>query len=222
MIPVTLTQPPPHYEADVKNKGAAFLRSNPRPKASDWLSHSYWRAIHNDLYSAHNGICMYSASWSPRSARGLQADGQTSVDHFVPKSVDSRLAYDWNNFRLARARLNTRKDDFQDVLDPCAISPDLFAIDFIRFFVAPAAGIRGAMRNRVEATINRLQLNRDPEYVDERLRVIGRYTLGRMAFQLILERYPFIAYEMTRQQFDTKYLPLLKPRFSSPAFASRF
>ena len=52
------------------------------------------------------------------------------VDHFYPKSVRPDMAYEWSNFRLASLKLNCRKREFQDVLDPFTIEPGWFCLSF--------------------------------------------------------------------------------------------
>src|SRR5438445_249106 len=94
---------PARYATRVHARGARFLARTPNPSRMEWRKHAYWREIHYDLYNLHNGICMYSASWSARTPASARVD-HTSIDHFVPKSVDPHRAYEWANFRLCRAR----------------------------------------------------------------------------------------------------------------------
>src|SRR5690242_18851860 len=112
MIRVTLPDPPPNYQTEVRQPGLRFLAVNSNPTNAEWGKHRYWQSTHQYLYDGHNGVCVYSASWTPRPRqRGVD---HTSIDHFVPKSVRPRLAYEWSNFRMVRSKLNNRKDSFQD------------------------------------------------------------------------------------------------------------
>jgi hypothetical protein len=65
-------------------------------------------------------------------------------------------------------------------------------------------------RKKVKATIDRLELNSDADYVDERIEVVRGYCTGVIPFQTVETRYPFIAYQMLSQNFDSD----LKGRFS--------
>jgi len=202
MIRVTLPLPPAHYKADVKDPGEAFIRAVPRPTAEQWDSHRFWQLIHQDLYDGLKGICCYCASWSPRRSRG---DDHTSIDHFIPKGKVPGLAYAWSNFRLCRERLNNRKKGHFDVLDPCGIQNDVFVIDFATFRVEPRGTLPQQVARRVTETIERLGLNSDRDYVNERSRIVRAYSLDQITANYVNERYPFIGQQMASQNFDANF-----------------
>jgi hypothetical protein len=205
MIPVVLPAPPAHYQTKVRQPGLAFLAVTPNPTSNEWNQHRYWQEIHQDLYRWHKGVCVYSASWTPHPRhRGVD---HTSIDHFVPKSKNRPLAYEWSNFRMVRSKLNNRKDNFEDVLDPCALQPGWFRLNFTTFFLEPATALPARAQRQVASTIQRLLLNGDPAYVNERARVIYRYAGGKMTFADIQKLYPFIAAEMQAQNFDVLFKP---------------
>lgn len=213
MIRVTLPRAPAHYFPLVKTPGEAFLKITPSPAAAEWQANRYWRAIHDDLYAGHNGICVYSASWTPRRRASGLID-YTSIDHYVPKAADPSKAYEWGNFRLCRSRLNHNKDQHRDVLDPCAITDGWFVLDFTTFLIRPAAGLESGIEAAVRSTIARLRLNADNDYVNERIAVVRDYTLKRIAFTDVSAKYPFIAQQMTNQNFDTSFKPRLVAFFA--------
>lgn len=64
---------------------------------------------------------------------------------------------------------------------------------------------------RVEATIDRLQLNADTDYVNERIGAVREYSLGKVTLARLQSKYPFIADQMQRQDFDSVF----KHRFES-------
>jgi hypothetical protein len=205
MIPVDLPAPPAHYQTRVRQPGLAFLAVTPNPTSDEWNQHRYWQHIHEDLYNWHKGVCVYCASWTPRPRhRGVD---HTSIDHFVPKSRNRLLAYEWSNFRLVRSKLNNRKDNFEDVLDPCALQLGWFRLNFTTFNLEPDAALPANARRQVAATIQRLLLNRDLGYVNERARVIYKYAAGKMTFADVQKLYPFIASEMTAKNFDVIVRP---------------
>ncbi len=205
MIPVTLPAPPAHYVTRVRQPGMLFLAATPNPTSAEWNQHRYWQNIHEDLYRWHKGVCVYCASWTPHPRR--RGVDHTSIDHFVPKSKNLPLAYEWSNFRMVRSKLNNRKDYFEDVLDPCTLQPGWFRLDFTTFFLEPDAALPAKAQSQVAATIQRLLLNGDSAYVNERARVIYRYTAGRITFADIQRLYPFIASEMQAKNFDVVYKP---------------
>ncbi len=211
MIKVALAPPPPNYEVDVKLPGLAFLKITPRPSKKDWDQHNYWSKIHDYLYNQHSGICAYCALWSPRRP---YAQKSSSVDHFKPKKHYPKLAYDWTNYRLSRVRLNTRKLDFQDIIDPCIIDSDWFHLDFATFLIRPSPRVTDVtIRTRIDSTIARLQLNLDNDYVTERISIIAQYCLDKLSFNILSSKYPFIAFQMSIQNFDQQYKEKLKLHF---------
>ena len=122
-------------------------------------------------------------------------------------------AYEWNNFRLCRSRLNQRKDHHTDVLDPFVLPPGWFNLNFRTFLLLPSPTLAAPDRKRVQDTIDRLQLNTDNDYVNERIGVIRQYCLGKATFTQLLSTYPFIAAEMQTQNFDTNFLPRMTALF---------
>jgi len=207
MIPVFLPIPSAHYQTKVRQPGLAFLAATPNPTSDEWSRHRYWQNIHRELYKWHRGVCVYCASWTPHPRQG-RID-HTSIDHFVPKSKNPPLAYEWSNFRMVRAKLNNRKDNFQDVLDPCTLQPGWFRLNFTTFFLEADAGLPMKDKRQVVATIQRLLLNGDSAYVNERARVIYRYAAGKITFAEIQRLYPFIASEMQAKNFDVVYKPIV-------------
>jgi uncharacterized protein (TIGR02646 family) len=208
VITVTMQNAPSRYAAIVQARGARFLAQTPHPSPKEWKRHAYWRSIHDDLYNLYGGICMYCASWSARTPIGSKVD-HTSVDHFVPKSVAPQRAYEWTNFRLCRSRLNHRKANFQDVLDPFLVRTEWFTLQFTTFLIVPTPGLASTITTQVQATISRLQLNMDTDYVNERVAVVREYSLNKVTFPTLRSKYPFIADQMERQSFDR----LFKTRF---------
>jgi hypothetical protein len=207
MIPITLPAPPAHYQTSVRQPGLTFLAATPNPTPKEWNKHRYWQNIHEDLYKWHRGVCVYSASWTPHP-RHRRVD-HTSIDHFVPKSKNRPLAYEWTNFRMVRSKLNNRKDSFEDVLDPCTLQPGWFRLNFTTFFLEPNATLPARDQRQVVTTIQRLLLNGDPAYVNERARVIYRYSADKMTFADVQRLYPFIAVEMQAQDFDAVFKPFI-------------
>lgn len=106
-----------------------------------------------DLYS---GICAYSCfDIDP-------VTGAASVDHFVPKSLDWRLVYEWSNYRLASARMNSRKRDFTDVVDPFGPIADWFHIEPVGYQLFPNPALQPEQVHQVLATIKRLDSMKKP------------------------------------------------------------
>lgn len=191
MIPITQQPEPTDFERKVRSKGIAFLQTVPRPKI--WDKREYWRESLRDLSGAYNQVCAYSAQWIP------SIEGSPTVDHFIPKSVKPELAYEWSNFRLSCLKMNARKRDFQDVLDPFQIAPGWFILDFPSLLIKANPDLDEGVKNQVRSTIKRLKLNDDDDCVKHRQDWLMRYCEGKINFDFLKETAPFIAYELERQ-----------------------
>lgn len=213
LIKIQAYSPPPHYEEMVRRKGLQYLTRNPRPSSADFSRHAYWSEIHNELYSLHSGICAYSASWTPRVRNAFSHN--TSIDHFIPKTLEPHLAYEWENFRLCRARLNANKGDRLDVMDPLYIRDGWFTVDFLTFLMRPLATAPDFVKTHVTSTIDCLRLN-DNEYVEERIEVIRGYSCDQIPIDWLRMRYPFLANEILRQDFDTHFKEQMRSFFLDP------
>jgi hypothetical protein len=108
-----------------------------------------------------------------------------------------------------------RKASYRDVLDPFTIAPRWFNLNFRTFLLEPNSALSAVDRARVVATIDRLELNADNDYVNERIGAIREYCLGRATFPQLLSRYPFVAGEMRAQDFDTNYLARMRAFFTA-------
>jgi len=121
------------------------------------------------------------------------------VDHFIPKSEEPKLAYEWDNFRLACLKLNARKGKSLDVIDPFALPPDSFILDFPSLLIKPHPHLLEPLKARVIKTIDQLQLNQDDKCVEGRLEWLKPYCEEEHTFQHLQKKAPFIAYELKRQ-----------------------
>ncbi|MEP0800111.1 hypothetical protein [Funiculus sociatus] len=192
MIPVRQQPEPTDFESRVRAKGVAFLQKASRPQA--WENREYWRDSLKDLYRAYDEVCAYSAQWIPR------IEGSPTVDHFIPKSVRPELAYEWSNFRLSCLKMNARKRDFQDVLDPFQIQPDWFILDFPSLIIKANPELEESIKSQVKSTIKRLKLNDDDDCVKHRQDWLMCYCKKQFPFDFLKKTAPFIAYELERQK----------------------
>src|SRR6185436_2770195 len=162
------------------------------PVPTTWRNREYWTAAIPDLRAAYNATCCYSAEWIP------PLTGNSSVDHFHPRSVRPDLAYEWSNFRLAAARLNARKGATEGILDPFTIGDEWFAIDFPSLLVRAGSALPPQFRAAFDLTVATLRLN-DEISVESRMRWLRAYCEYRMTFDYLMESAPFLARELQRQ-----------------------
>ena len=214
MIRVAQILPTAFYEIKVRIPGEEFLASNPEPTRADFNRNDYWKEIHDEMYDAYAGICMYCASWTPRTPRGASLQ-QTSIDHFLPKSKYPALAYDWSNFRLCRSDINARKGRDVLVPDPLGIRNAWFVIDFTTWRVGPSGSAPIYIKNRIRTAFVILGLNEDP-YIEERETVAAIYVHRPLERDQLSVLYPFLISELTRQSTGTTLLDDLRDLLPVP------
>ena|SRR6185436_1286636 len=190
MIPVTAAPEPAGFDATVRQRGLRFLAKTPAPVS--WRYREYWTAAIPDLRSAYSSTCCYSAEWIP------SVTGNSSVDHFVPRTARPDLAYEWSNFRLAAARMNSRKGSKQGILDPFTIGDEWFALDFPSLLVKRGGALPVQFQAAFYLTVATLHLN-DELSVESRMRWLRGYCEYRYTFDYLMESAPFVARELERQ-----------------------
>jgi hypothetical protein len=163
----------------------------PRPRGKQWKNKEYWRRAIPDMVLAYKSICAYSSLW-------IKPDTPT-IDHYISRDEDANQAYDWENFRLARWRINTRKGTHKNVLDPFAIGEDWFELDFTTFGIKPNPQLDKSEKEAVAKTIERLDLDNN-DYRDARE---AWFNFFNHDISKLEEKAPFIVSEMKRQGYVT-------------------
>ena len=158
MIHVVPQPEPASFDRNVRQKGLAWLQkkgialNQPLPPGVN--IHSYWgKECLDELYSTYGGHCAYLAVFIERVV------GSPTVDHFIPKSQRVDLAYEWANYRLACSRMNSRKGNYSDVLDPFEIETGWVHLELITGHIYPSEELPPLRKEAVQATINRLRLD---------------------------------------------------------------
>jgi hypothetical protein len=197
MIPINQQPEPPNFSRDVRTPGQAFLGRLPTPTIPEIRKENYWRHCHDDLHRLYAGICAYSAQWTLRAKRPVSVE-HSSVDHYIPISINPGLAYEWDNYRLARARMNHNKANSTCVVDPFTVQHDWFTINFRTFLIRPNDDLPTHLEQQIEDSITQLDLNHN-DFVEERMNVLKEYSKGMLTLPFLDAKYPFIAYELRRQ-----------------------
>lgn len=196
MIPVAAQPEPAVFDAEVRQKGLAHLikkgfpLDQPLPPKAD--IEPYWRACLTELHQAYGGVCAYLGVFFERVMGG------GSVDHFIAKSANTGLAYEWSNYRLACSTMNSRKREFSDVLDPFFLAPDLFRLQLSTGHVYPNPDLDAVPMRLVEETIERLGLD-DPLCRDLRTRWYQDYLTHALPSVYLKSKSPFVWFEANRQ-----------------------
>ena len=192
MMPIKAKKEPPKFQKLVREPGNAFLRRHPAPTQKQWKTHAYWARCATDLYQSYGGICAYSCHFIPSDT------GWRTVEHFKPKDLNPKDAYEWLNYRLVCGVLNGRKG-ISDVLDPFELVPNRFCIRFPALLVRPCDQVQGPLLKKVEDTITVLGLNDEGSCLQRRQGFVRDYCLGWCKFDLLERDAPFLASEIRRQ-----------------------
>lgn len=208
MIPVTPAEEPSDFQSKVRERGlraiAEMVGERPRRKSGRPFGKiasrreeipagsfpTYWTECLDDFLNAFNRICAYSCF------RIHPVTGAASVDHFAPKSRKWNKVYEWNNYRLAAARLNARKNSFEDLIDPFDVQEAWFHLELVGFQVFPNPQLNKSLRQQIETTITRLGLN---DFRHEREDDAQRYWDGEITLKTLQRESPFVAFELARQ-----------------------
>lgn len=196
MIPVIEQPEPASFAENVRKKGLSHLvkkgipLNQPLPAKAD--IEPYWRACLTDLHQAYGGICAYLCAYIER---GL---GAASVDHFVAKSAEASLAYEWKNYRLACSIMNSRKGVYDDVLDPFSLPGHLFRLELSTGHIYPDPGLNPELMKDAQATINRLALD-DQQCRKVRTDWYQEYLEYELPSDYLKKKSPFVWYEANRQ-----------------------
>ena len=116
----------------------------------------------------------------------------------IAKSANAGLAYEWDNYRLACSTMNSRKRDYNDVLDPFLLAPDLFRLQLSTGHIYANPTLDAAPMRIVEETIERLGLD-DPQCREMRARWYQDYLEHQLPADYLKNKAPFIWVEANRQ-----------------------
>lgn len=191
MIRIQVKPEYPDFDKEVRKRGQSFLKQCPRPNSNEFNRHNYWSKALRELHAAYNRLCAYTT-------RELVQTG--TVDHFKPKSKYPHLAYEWNNYRLARQSINTSKGNSEEVVDPFIVCEGWFILDMPSCLIKPGLDLTKGIRKAVNATINILRLNNDERLVEERCSLLLSLADGEITLQYLDRHFPFISVEVRRQQ----------------------
>lgn len=213
MIRVIPAPPPSNFDTRVRQRGldaiaelAGDKPSRPRrgPKRKQVASRRedippeafppFWREVLPEMLESYHRLCAYLALYIE------QATGSPTVDHVIPKSKAWDRVYEWSNYRLACALVNSRKGDVDAVLDPFEVEDDWFELEFVDCQVKPRTGLSVEIAEKVQDTIDKLGLS-EPECCAARREYVEAY-LGQqpIPFSYVERRAPFVARELRRQK----------------------
>ena len=190
MIRVQRQPEHPDFDQNVRQPGLRFLRRQRNPTAASFKKGNYWRRARDQLREAYSGVCAYTA---------MYLMGEGSVDHYYPKIKYPHLAYEWTNYRYSSPRINARKGDSEEVVDPFLVGTGWFVLGLPDCLVRAGDGLDDPLRHRVNTTIDVLELNDDDRLVQERCDLLMELADGNVTMAFLDKRYPFLSAEVKRQ-----------------------
>lgn len=192
MIPVVKAPEPKDFDKKVRKRGNNFLARNPTALSKDFPP--YWQKIQKDLWDAYSGVCAYLAIYYRFGT------GASSVDHFVPKSQDRNLTYEWDNYRLSCLKLN-RDKNAKNILDPFKLHQNSFFINFLDGSVYPNPNEDPAYQKDCQNTIDALDLN-NQNHCDMRIEHYTYYKNKDFTLSFLKKKSPFVYCEIIRQNLQ--------------------
>ena len=199
MIFVQPQPEPADFDCKVRQPGLKYLQKNPGGKLP-----RLWGKVISDLWTAYDGICAYSCHWFPLL-------GGESVDHFVPQTINSQLAYEWSNYRLTLQKMNSRKRADTNIVDPFTITGNWFVLVFPALLVKANSQLSDTLKSKVQHTIEALKLNEEA-LVNIRLGYVLEYCDGDITLRRLYKRAPFVTYELERQKLTETIKVMMKRR----------
>lgn len=128
------------------------------------------------------------------------ATGSPTVDHVLPKSYAWDLVYEWSNYRLCAAIVNSKKNDLLTLVDPFDVQTSWFELNLATFHVQRGSNAPQSEWARIDATLPVLNLR---DCWKEREEYVNRYRqgpgTGGIDLAYLEDRAPFIAIELRRQ-----------------------
>lgn len=152
----------------------------------------YWREVIPHMMTAYKQICAYSCF------RIHRVTGAPSVDHMAPKSRRWDQVYEWSNYRLASSRMNARKNNFEDILDPFEIQDGWFQLEDFGYGIRANPNATQQLIDRIHKTISRLKLD-DEYHREQREEDANQYLDGHWSYIELIRQSPFVASELRRQ-----------------------
>lgn len=128
MISVTQQPEITDFDSVVRQPGLTSLRNaglDPSLVHGDHNFKDYWNhdSVKEAFRDTYSRTCAYFGIYISRNT------GAYSVDHYLPKSLHpAYLAYEWDNYRLACSRVNSRKGT-KTVLDPFIVQDNWFQLE---------------------------------------------------------------------------------------------
>jgi hypothetical protein len=209
VIPVSLAPEPATFDRQVRQAGLSAIdelvgraprlrrRGPRRAKVADVESEipadqfpPFWRKALNDMLVAYERRCAYLAMYFD------PATGNPTIDHALPKSYAWDKVYEWSNYRLCAAIVNSKKGELLTLVDPFEVKLGWFELDLSYFLIERGTMAPSSMHAKIDAT---LPLLNQAECCQQREEYVAAYRAGDVSLRYLEFYAPFVASELRRQ-----------------------
>ena len=160
MIPIERHAEPQNFNLDVRKKGINYLMSKgiqlDTEAPLNTFFKPYWRKYKSTLYECYKGYCAYTCFHIH------EMTGSSAIEHILPKQKFPRLAYEWSNYCLACACINSKKGQQIGLLNPFDVSENLFFLILATGFIT--TNEQHPLSQLAQKTIDCLDLNNEKWY----------------------------------------------------------
>jgi hypothetical protein len=159
---------PGNFQETVEVPGKDWLRDHPNANPKEFPK--YWKTCQPELARGFRCLCAYSLMHI--SCSGV-------VDHYLSKSRDRGLAYEWSNYRYACSTMNSRKWTFDErILDPFEVQDGWFEVQLGSWQLLITDRIPESKRERAGFTLEQLQLGTGDDVTSARRFAYDRFANG--------------------------------------------
>ena len=160
MIPLHRYVEPSFFHNEIRVKGRLWLQSKGIilndivPEGFKFKN--FWTKCKSYLEKKYNHYCAYTCFY-------MHATERSSVDHIKPKScVGAYMAYEWKNYCLCCERINTKKGDKLNIIDPFKVTNNLFYLILGTgyIYINPSYS-NSSLVSLAKTTIDELDLNNE-------------------------------------------------------------
>ncbi len=181
MIHVQPPEEPDDFDRMVRIPGTLWLSSNP---AGDKFP-DYWKHCFGALAEGFNHLCGYSAMHVPELG--------AVVDHYLSKSKQRELTYEWSNYRYASSRINSRKHTFDDqILDPFEVRDGWFEVQLGSWQLMTTNAIPQDKRDRAQFTMDQLDIQTGRDALNLRRRHYKMFLNGQATLATLCCNAPLV------------------------------
>jgi hypothetical protein len=181
VIKVKAVPKPESFDVEARQPGEQWLAANTTAKQAKPL----WAPFRIDLEKGFGSLCGYSA---------MRDQTGGTVDHYRSFKNFRHLAYEWSNYRFASSLMNAIKQNADDaVLDPYEIGDGWFEIILPSLQMQVTSAVPEELRERAEATLDRLKLRHDERIIRWRGSWYALYQEGKLTLDGLDDVAPLIA-----------------------------